>query len=79
VLSYDNVLMGALVAVLDLRTAQPHLKSSTKSPPGEVLLLDQNAGSCLAAALVQPTNVAGLQWYCGQLLARPASPWSFKG
>ncbi|HJT50816.1 MAG TPA: diguanylate cyclase [Nitrosospira sp.] len=42
VLSYDNMLMGALVAVLDLRTLQPHLKSPATSPPGEVLLLDSN-------------------------------------
>ena len=40
VLSYDNLIMGALVAVLDLRTLQPHLKSATKSPRGDVLLLD---------------------------------------
>lgn len=42
VLSYDNQLIGALVAVLDLHTLQPHLKSATKSPPGEVLLLDRD-------------------------------------
>ena len=42
VLSYDNLLMGALVAVLDLHTLQPHLKSATKSPQGDILLLDQD-------------------------------------
>ncbi|KIO50507.1 diguanylate cyclase [Nitrosospira sp. NpAV] len=42
VLSYDNLLMGALVAVLDLRMLQPHLKDTAKSPPGEVLLLDRD-------------------------------------
>lgn len=42
VLSYDNQLIGALVAVLDLHALQPHLKSATKSPPGEVLLLDRD-------------------------------------
>ena len=33
VLSYDNMLMGALVAVLDLRALQPHLKSADKIAP----------------------------------------------
>lgn len=42
VLSYDNLLMGALVAVLDLHTLQPHLKSATNSPQGDILLLDQD-------------------------------------
>jgi diguanylate cyclase (GGDEF)-like protein len=42
VLSYDNLLMGALIAVLDLHTLQPHLKSATKSPQGDILLLDQD-------------------------------------
>ncbi|MDE2365504.1 MAG: diguanylate cyclase [Betaproteobacteria bacterium] len=42
VLSYDNIIKGALVAVLDLRTLHSRLKSATNSPPGEVLLLDSN-------------------------------------
>ncbi len=49
VLSYDNLIMGALVAVLDLRTLQPHLKNETKSPPGDVLLLDPD-GRILASS-----------------------------
>src|SRR5574340_402019 len=42
VVSYDNIIKGVLVAGLDLRTLQSHLKSATNSPPGEVLLLDSN-------------------------------------
>ena len=42
VLSYDNLIMGAVIAVLDIGALQPHLKSPTKSPPGEVLLLDSS-------------------------------------
>ena len=49
VLSYDNMLLGALVAVLDLRSLQPHLRSTTKSPPGDVLLLDPG-GKVLASS-----------------------------
>ena len=60
VLSYDNVLMGALVAVLDLRTAQPYLKSSTKSPPGEVSLLDQNGRELLSSRAKSTTKLMSL-------------------
>lgn len=79
VLSYDNVLMGALVAVLDLRTAQPYLKNSTKSPLGEVLLLDQNGRELLSSRV----NATKLRLLDGvvlrQLLARPGESMIFQG
>ncbi len=41
VLSMDNRILGVLAAVLDLRPAQPLLKYTTSSIPGEVVILDQ--------------------------------------
>lgn len=49
VLSFDNEQLGALVAVLDLRTVRAHLKSATRSPPGEVLLLDPTGRPLLSS------------------------------
>ncbi|PTR13485.1 diguanylate cyclase (GGDEF)-like protein [Nitrosospira sp. Nsp2] len=49
VLSYGDVLLGAMVAVLDLRNLKPYLKSATKSPPGEVLLLDSNGRTLVSS------------------------------
>jgi diguanylate cyclase (GGDEF)-like protein len=79
VLSFDNELLGALVAVLDLRTAQPHLKSATKSPPGEVLLLDEGGRTLLSshpeASALPPLNAALLQ----RLRAQPGEPMLYRG
>ncbi|MDP1636798.1 MAG: diguanylate cyclase [Candidatus Nitrotoga sp.] len=79
VLSYDNIFMGALVAVLDLRTAQPYLKNSTKSPLGEVLLLDQN-GRELLSSRANATKLMSLDGVVlRQLLARPGESMIFQG
>ena len=79
VLSYDNALMGALVAVLDLRTAQPYLKSSTKSPPGEVLLLDQN-GRELLSSRASTTKLMSLDAaVLRQMLSQPGESMVFQG
>ena len=79
VLSYDNVLMGALVAVLDLRTAQPYLKSSTKSPPGEVLLLDQN-GRELLSSRASTTKLMSLDAaVLRKILSQPGESMIFQG
>ncbi len=65
VLSFDNELLGAMVAVLDLRTVQAHLKSATKSPPGDVLLLDAEGRTLLSsfasAGALPPMDAALLQ------------------
>jgi diguanylate cyclase (GGDEF)-like protein len=80
VLSYDNTLMGALVAVLDLRTAQPYLKSSTKSPPGEVSLLDQNGRELLSSRANSTTNLMSLDATAlQQMLSHPGESIVFQG
>ncbi|CAH1385133.1 sensor domain-containing diguanylate cyclase [Candidatus Nitrotoga sp. M5] len=79
VLSYDNVLMGALVAVLDLRTAQPYLKSSTKSPLGEVLLLDQNGRALLSSHADKIKRISLDALILRQLLAKPGESMTFQG
>lgn len=79
VLSYDNVLMGALVAVLDLRNLQPHLKSSAISPPGEVLLLD-SAGRILIGTQTEGGTLVQLDApLLRDLLARPGESLVFEG
>lgn len=79
VLSYDNMLMGALVAVLDLRNLQPHLKSSATSPPGEVLLLDSN-GRTLVSSQADMDEHAQLDAALLQdLLVRPGESRLFRG
>ncbi len=77
--SYNNMIMGAVVAVLDLRTLQPHLKSPTKSPSGEVLLLDPNGRilvSSQAGAISQaPLDAALLK----RLMAQSGESQVFRG
>lgn len=79
VLSYDNLLMGALVAVLDLRTLQPHLKSPMKSPPGEVLLLDQE-GRILVSSQIDADKLKQLDGpVLRRLQAQPGESLVFQG
>lgn len=79
VLSFDNELLGALVAVLDLRTVQAHLKSATKSPPGDVLLLDAEGRTLLSSfastgGALPPLDAAQLQ----RLRAQPGEPMMYR-
>jgi diguanylate cyclase (GGDEF)-like protein len=79
VLSYDNMLLGALVAVLDLSSLQSHLKSATKSPPGEVLLLDSD-GKVLASSYGDSKRLISLEpSVLGQLKTHPGESLVFKG
>lgn len=79
VLSYDNIIKGALIAVLDLRTLQPHLKSDTKSPPGEVLLLD-SAGKTLVSSQADAGDLMQLDAsLLERLLAEPGESLVFRG
>lgn len=79
VLSYDNLIMGALVAVLDLRTLQPHLKNTAKSPPGEVLLLDQD-GKILVSSQIDTEKLKQLDSSVLQRLqAQPGESLVFQG
>ncbi|MEO8992390.1 MAG: diguanylate cyclase, partial [Nitrosospira sp.] len=79
VLSYDNLLMGALVAVLDLHSLQPRLKSETKSPPGEVILLDSD-GRTLASSQTGTDKLLRLDpSVLRYLLAQPGNSMAFEG
>lgn len=79
VLSYDNLIMGALVAVLDLRMLQPHLKSAMKSPPGEVLLLDRN-GTILVSSQTGAEKLKQLDAsVLHRLQAQPGESLVFEG
>ena len=79
VLSYDNMLMGALVAVLDLRALQPELKSPTRSPPGEVLLLDPE-GRILVSSQADAEKLKKLDAsLLKSLLAQPGESAVFQG
>lgn len=79
VLSYDNVINGSLLAVLDLRTLQPDLKSATKSPPGEVLLLD-SAGKILISSQAGAGKLVQLDpSLLERLLAQPDESLVFRG
>jgi diguanylate cyclase (GGDEF)-like protein len=79
VLSYDNMLLGALVAVLDLRTARPYLKNPTKSPQADVLLFDQNGRELLGSrsGAVQPFSLDAA--VLRQLRERPGESIVFQG
>ena len=79
VLSYDNLIMGALVAVLDLHALQPHLKSATKSPQGDVLLLDPD-GRILVSSQPDADKLMQLdKSLLQQLRAQPGESLVFRG
>jgi diguanylate cyclase (GGDEF)-like protein len=79
VLSYDNMLLGALVAVLELNSLQSYLKSTTKSPPGNVLLLDSD-GKVLASSYRDRNRVASLEpSVLRRLKSQPGESLVFKG
>lgn len=79
VLSYDNLLMGALVAVLDLHGLQPRLKSAIKSPSGEVILLDSD-GRALASSQTGTDKLLQLDpSVLRHLLAQPGNSMAFQG
>ena len=79
VLSYDNMLMGALVAVLDLRTLRPHLKSTIKSPPGEVLLLDLDGRTLVSSQTASVESTQLEEDLLRELLAQPGESLLFRG
>lgn len=79
VLSYDNMLMGALVAVLDLRTLRPHLKSTIKSPPGEVLLLDLDGRTLVSSQTASAESAQLEEDLLRDLLAQPGESLLFRG
>ena len=79
VLSYDNLIMGAVIAVLNIGALQPHLKSPTKSPPGEVLLLD-SSGRILVSSQARAASPVRLDATLLQpLVAQPGESRIFRG
>ncbi|MDQ3187227.1 MAG: diguanylate cyclase [Pseudomonadota bacterium] len=79
VLSYDNLLIGALVAVLDLNALQPHLKSETKSPRGEVLLLDRDGRILVTSRADVDRSVRLDEPLLRRLQAQPGESLVFQG
>ena len=79
VLSFDNELLGALAAMIDLGTVYPHLKSAIKAPRGEVLLLDAEGRTLLSshrkASTLSLMDVTQLQ----RLRAYPGNPMMYRG
>ena len=79
VLSFDNELLGALAAMIDLGTVYPHLKSAIKAPRGEVLLLDAEGRTLLSshrkASTLSLMDVTQLQ----RLRAHPGNPMMYRG
>ncbi|PSJ16651.1 GGDEF domain-containing protein [Nitrosomonas supralitoralis] len=54
ILSIDDYILGALIVTFDMRDIQSSLKDKAKSPPGEVLLLDQAGNIMLTSAIGIP-------------------------
>jgi diguanylate cyclase (GGDEF)-like protein len=79
VLSYGDVLIGAVVAVLDLRNLMPHLKSATKSPPGEVLLLDSDGRTLVSSYLDENSLVQLEPALLSRLHAQTGDSMAFRG
>jgi diguanylate cyclase (GGDEF)-like protein len=79
VLSYDNLIMGAVVAVLDLGALQPHLKSPVKSPPGEVLLLDSSGRILVGSRAGAPDQGHVDPLLLQRLAAQPGESQVFQG
>jgi diguanylate cyclase (GGDEF)-like protein len=65
--------------VLDLRNLKPHLKSATKSPPGEVLLLD-SGGRTLVSSYLDENNLVQLDpALLSRLRAQTGDSMAFRG
>ena len=79
VLSFDNEILGALVAVVDLDTVLPSLKYATKLSPGNVLLLDL-AGNPLLGTHTQETELTPIARQALQRLrTEEGKPLTFEG
>ncbi|MBI5039654.1 MAG: diguanylate cyclase [Gammaproteobacteria bacterium] len=78
VLSIDNEILGALVAVLDLSAVQAQLKGAAELPPGEVILLDAQ-GRPLVGTPPTTSHAIPLQAEVLQRLhAQPGLPFAFQ-
>lgn len=79
VLSYGDVLIGAVVAVLDLRNLKPHMKSATKSPPGEVLLVDSDGRTLVSSNSDENSLVQLDPALLSRLRAQTGDSMAFRG
>jgi diguanylate cyclase (GGDEF)-like protein len=78
VLSLDNEILGALVAVLDLRAVQTQLQGDTKPPAGEVFLLDAGGRPLIGArSMTQPLLPVPAE-VLQRLHAQPGQPFEFQ-
>jgi len=79
VLSLDNEILGALVAVVDLNTVLPSLKYAAKLSPGDVLLLDL-AGNPLLGSHHQRAAFAPIaRQVLQRLRTEEGKPLTFEG
>lgn len=56
ILFEDDFVLGALIVTFDMRIIQANLKDKTKSPPGDVLLLDGYGHIMLTSDMSLPDN-----------------------
>lgn len=75
--SYDNMLLGALLVTLDLRSLQPLLKSGTRPPLGEVLLLDADGKVLVSSQAGKPMQLDAVLLL--DLLEQPGESRLFRG
>lgn len=75
VLSLGNELLGALVAVLDLRTLQAQVQNGARLPPAEVILLDLQGRPLVGIAAVTSRLPAQV---LQQLRMWPGQPFAFE-
>ncbi|MFN2330003.1 MAG: diguanylate cyclase, partial [Chromatocurvus sp.] len=79
VLSIDNEILGALVAVLDLRAVQPLLKDAGKQLLGEAFLLDAQGRPLLGTQPVAPPMRPLPADILQRLRTQPDQPFAFAG
>lgn len=62
ILSEDDFVLGALIVTFDMRSIRANLKDKTKSPPGDVLLLDSYGHVMLTSDMSLPDNQKLVTW-----------------
>ena len=79
VLSLDNEILGALVAIIDLNTVLPSLTYAAKLSAGDVLLLDLAGTPLLGTHLGEPPFKPVARQLLQQLRENEGKPLSFEG
>ncbi len=80
VLSMENEILGALVAVIDLNTVLPSLKYSAQLSPGAILLLDLDGNPLLATHRGKDTSFVPIaRQVLQRLRADNSMPITFEG